>query len=830
MVPVVTVAKEVEEGAGSVNNSWDVTGSTYTLENTAYDTTLGFSGGALVLGAGAFSDSDVGKYIYINSGTLQLIATDGSYSVIEAIDNEVTAAAGSWSMYAVYYDSASDSLKVANYVENYNIGNIIPLDSNTFSVSAQETSPEDFAFKTDGTKLYVVGNTGNDVNEYVLSTAWDVSTASYVSTFSISNESTNPVALCFKTDGSKMYVTDGSSERIYSYSLSTSWDITTSSYDSVSFYFYANNVMAPEALRFKPDGSKLYVAGNVNGKQIQEYTLSTPWDLSTISSTPSVIVGYGGTAFTGSQIYGIVLNNSGTKILLSHFSQILAEYTLSTPWDLSTLSLSGPVREVVLNLSNNAREGLVFGDEGNKLFVLERDLTSIFAYSTSSTKSYETAFSPTTSTLGWGDINSFTATDSGRNIFYAISNDSRTSWTIMDNVGGSRGIVRYFEGSWQYNSNETYALETWTNSSENTERGALKESMVESPALNLDFATYTNKELPSIDSNPLDVVFSATGYQIYTIGSTGDRVYQYNLSTPWDIATATRDSSMFFSVSSQENTPAAIHFKPDGTRMYISGWNGDDVNEYTLSTPWEVNTASFTTKSSTLPQEGAIGGIHFKPDGTKMYATGFFNDTVYEYTLSTPWDSSTISFSGVSYDLQQDVANLDPTGLAFNNGGTSFFVCCPTNDKVYQYNLSTPWDISTTFFSNKSVSIAPSTNVQGVSMSSDGGIFVVIDATTDRVHQYKSPASQTQRTYNQMDSATLNALTDANQITLADSLDFVSLLEGADASYSGTSINYDGGIVNNAAILGTDYTFKSTAPNNVFITALTAGNYKIRVV
>ena len=35
-------------------------------------------------------------------------------------------------------------------------------------------------------------------------------------------------------------------------------------------------------------------------------------------------------------------------------------------------------------------------------------------------------------------------------------------------------------------------------------------------------------------------------------------------------------------------------FNNDGTMMYIVGWTGDDVNEYNLSTSFNVSTASFS--------------------------------------------------------------------------------------------------------------------------------------------------------------------------------------------------------------------------------------------
>jgi DNA-binding beta-propeller fold protein YncE len=62
------------------------------------------------------------------------------------------------------------------------------------------------SFNPNGTKMFVVGSVGVDVNEYTLSTGFDVSTASFVDAFSVSAQDTQPQDVTFNTDGTKMYV------------------------------------------------------------------------------------------------------------------------------------------------------------------------------------------------------------------------------------------------------------------------------------------------------------------------------------------------------------------------------------------------------------------------------------------------------------------------------------------------------------------------------------------------------------------------------------------------------------------------------------------------
>ena len=153
-------------------------------------------------------------------------------------------------------------------------------DGVSFSVVSQETDARGFFFKPDGTKMYVVGTTGDDINEYNLSTAWDVSTASYVQVFSVAAQDTSPNAVFFKPDGLKMYVVGTTGQDINEYNLSTAWNVSTASY--VQVFSVSAQDTTPLAVFFKPDGLKMYVVGNV-GQDINEYNLSTAWNISTAS-------------------------------------------------------------------------------------------------------------------------------------------------------------------------------------------------------------------------------------------------------------------------------------------------------------------------------------------------------------------------------------------------------------------------------------------------------------------------------------------------------------------------------------------------------------------
>ena len=119
--------------------------------------------------------------------------------------------------------------------------------------------------------MYVIGSSGKDVNEYNLSTGFDISTATYAQNFSVSNEDTSPQEVVFNHDGTKMFIVGLSSDAVYQYNLTTGFDISTATYAQNISVDDAN----PSGLAFNNDGTKLFVVGHA-GDSVYEYSLDNP--------------------------------------------------------------------------------------------------------------------------------------------------------------------------------------------------------------------------------------------------------------------------------------------------------------------------------------------------------------------------------------------------------------------------------------------------------------------------------------------------------------------------------------------------------------------------
>jgi sugar lactone lactonase YvrE len=236
------------------------------------------------------------------------------------------------------------------------------------------------------------------------------------------------------------------------------------------------------------------------------------------------------------------------------------------------------------------------------------------------------------------------------------------------------------------------------------------------------------------DSTITGMCFNNDGTKMYVCGENTDTVYQYSLSSAYDLSTASYDS-VSLDVSGQINpAPRSVVFNNDGSALYVCGPD-QGVFQYTVSTPYDLSTASYSSKTfSVASQELYPCGLIFNNDGASMYVVGSQNKTVYQYTLSTPFDVSTASYASKSMSVTSEQSS--PTGLAFNSDGTKIFVIGETTPKINQYSLSSAYDASTGSYDSVSYTYSEGTVPRDIVFNSTGLKFFIPDSGPDDIYQY----------------------------------------------------------------------------------------------
>ena len=226
-------------------------------------------------------------------------------------------------------------------------------------------------FNNDGTKMYTLksANTNSVVIEFILSTAYDISTATENQTKNIYVDgSLIATQVVFNNDGTKMFIVNhGNQKEIDYWSLTTAFDISTATHDGA--FSISGQEARANSIAFNNDGTRMFVAGvgNMTKHRIHEYSLSTGFDLS------STVTHLNTEDLSSSHNYidGVTFNYDGTKMYTirgSEHDNKISQFKLTTPYDVSTLSLEGTFD--VSSVSADSRE-LVFSNDGSKMFIID---------------------------------------------------------------------------------------------------------------------------------------------------------------------------------------------------------------------------------------------------------------------------------------------------------------------------------------------------------------------------------------------------------------------------------------------------------------------------
>ena len=234
-------------------------------------------------------------------------------------------------------------------------------------------------------------------------------------------------------------------------------------------------------------------------------------------------------------------------------------------------------------------------------------------------------------------------------------------------------------------------------------------------------------------SNIGDITFSSNGMHIFTLNrgtnnADNDKLYRYDLTKPFDVSTCTLAQQADAETSGALNDwrsgavgdnhkyhhMQGVAISPDGTKVFIS-FNGtgggaangkDGIREYTLSTPFDITTLTHEDDAGILlPNSGSSenpDAIHLSADGKRIFVVYHSSSAVVEqYSLSIAYDTTNFTLDG-AFDFNAAISGKtikQARALAFSALGLKMFV---SNDRhsegietIYEFDLSCPFNIIT---------------------------------------------------------------------------------------------------------------------------------------
>ena len=275
----------------------------------------------------------------------------------------------------------------------FNDSDLPDFGSEDDELSLNGHNPRGSCFANNGSFLYVVGLASPYLKRYALSTPYDFSTVTATTQTSATASFSSPQGIAFKTDGSVMFLPESTNADVKVVGLGTNYDITsTFSTSTVSLAVTdddGDTITALFGIRFNPDGTKVFVCYKSNNTpKVAEFSLSTPFDLSTKSFVSSLNLGslIGNIdASTLATPAGLDWNSDGTKLYVAgihvdHFMSgtkrtkvaglsgatgNLFTPVISTTMDVGTVSLSafsGTGLSAGSPIIYEMGDGLLFGE------------------------------------------------------------------------------------------------------------------------------------------------------------------------------------------------------------------------------------------------------------------------------------------------------------------------------------------------------------------------------------------------------------------------------------------------------------------------------------
>ena len=403
-----------------------------------------------------------------------------------------------------------------------------------------------FRFNNDGTKLYAVGYNSDRVEQFSLSTAYDITTYSSDGYLSLSSFS---IPYChniiWNNNGTKFYTVDTSNDDVNEFSVSTAYDVTSTVTELNEFYV-GSQESSPEDIAFNSDGTKMFICGSA-GDDINVYDLTTGFDTSTASFDTNYNVGSTG-------VRSMCFSPDGTKLMVADSnSDVIYYYTLSTAFDLSTLStastidLSPPEMRVLAGSLNNIAiaelRAVRFNGDGTYLYAIDAHSS----YDKLIQVRLMEPYNPTKAALGYIDADAVGVSSPAS---FEFNNDG-TRCFMLD---GSDDIIYSWDLDHPY-------------------------------ILGPNIVTYLGHSvsLSSQDASPTGMAFAPGGIGFYMTGYSSDRINYYSCANPYDISDITFVSSSR-SMSSYESTPREIvvTFSHSEFQLHLGGNSTGKIHTFNM--------------------------------------------------------------------------------------------------------------------------------------------------------------------------------------------------------------------------------------------------------
>jgi len=575
---------------------------------------------------------------------------------------------------------------------------------NTIYNTAGSTYASSHFMRPDGKFLWICGGDGV-IREYRLNVPNNLASgAATGKTIGAYNSNVLASAFCFSYDGKYLFryvnqlnAAAATGESIVRFTLITPWDISTLGTNVQSRIMKngsgGNGYNYAKSMRISRDGTTILVWSYDGTTAGCKNVLAVPFDVTSYVAASSY--NYTPTGISGPATYDVSEDGKTWYAWTYSSTYVVNLYqgSFSPAWELNTLSVA---KTIPLSFSSGAQGtssasygpvGIMSADGKTTGVILPIGTPSSVGIVTFNldTQGGDAAKSYNIDVTSFGMAASANrAFLSEPSVYVAATRSANTArtWSYQieldtDTAANTTTAVVGIDGTGVLAANDTVLLNGTTSVTLSSVVETANGLSWKDPAGSTDYIKYFSKNYQTLNSTSVTdysnaanmaMRFSNNGSYFYIIGNStavyGSGVYQYVMTTPWDVST-----SKF------------LNFCPIG--MYTAG-----------STASGYYNASYTF----------IHGFDIDPNGNRFFI--FWGATTastqaYQYNLSKPHDLNSITSVNGPYTFTPPsvAASVQAIAVArFNRTGTQILVLetYDTNGAYYSsvLTLGTPWDIS----------------------------------------------------------------------------------------------------------------------------------------
>ena len=442
-------------------------------------------------------------------------------------------------------------------------------------------------------------------------------------------------------DGTKMYIVGSTGKKIYQFTLSNAFDITTAAKDELDLDISAvGTMLIPTSISFSYDGLKAYISGadntNVTGSKIYQFTLSAAWDVTEATYDDDYLdVNSDDTTvrcievredITKRYIFALgVQNNTVIK-----YSFLLDNDVSSADKTDDSLDVSGVLT------SDEISRCITLSECGRNLYFLSTNRNIIWKWEMETSCNLKTA-ERKENEMEW--LSKRVGDNDDMNI---------TGMTIVD-TNRLFAIDKTYRNIIKYNLKNNYIMDKQT------------------------YVTHLNLDSLAEDEF-YGLAFSSTGDKFYVLGRNTKSLYQFDLTSNYTLTGAT--VAYRLDLSSLSN-PQNFCLNPDGSTLYVLAESAGTqaVHQYTLSTEWGLSTATIDVYSKTIAESvGTVTAMECV-ESVSLSSKYLFVVTeeaiIRRYTWGISDNISTATLNNMLFDASYtlDVESI-PQSITVSSGGS----------------------------------------------------------------------------------------------------------------------------------------------------------------